>query len=233
MKRVIESLVKAFFPKRCAYCSSVIKPDRLMCNECSKSLPRIDGDVCTKCGRGKKECSCKDASMFFTALAAPFYFSGNVRKGIHAFKFRKCPGYSDAYAFEMANTVKDRFADIDFDLIIDVPMTEKSKKNRGYNQCSLLAEKIALNLGIEYKSNVLSKIYETDKQHLLKLFLRKGNLIGVFDVANPDMVKDKIILLCDDVSTSGETLNECAKMLWLYGAKEIYCIALALTLRNK
>jgi hypoxanthine-guanine phosphoribosyltransferase len=48
-----------------------------------------------------------------------------------------------------------------------------------------------------------------------------------------ETVKDKTILLCDDVSTTGETLNECAKMLWLYGAKEIYCVAIALTLKYK
>lgn len=233
MKKIVESLVKAFFPKRCAYCGRVIKSNYLMCIECSNSLPRIEGDICSKCGRGKKKCSCKGASMFFTGLAAPFYFSGNVRKGIHAFKFRKNPDHSEVYAFEMANTVKKRFSEVSFDFITEVPMTDKSKRNRGYNQCSLLANKIAGNLGIEYKPEILSKIYETGAQHLLKLYMRKGNLIGVFDVLNPEMVKDKIILLCDDVSTSGETLNECAKMLWLYGAKEIYCIAVALTLKKK
>ena len=77
------------------------------------------------------------------------------------------------------------------------------------------------------------KIYETDKQHGLKHYLRKGNLTGVFDVKNPDDVAGKTILLCDDISTTGETLNECAKMLWLYGAKEIYCISVALTKAKK
>ncbi len=108
-------------------------------------------------------------------------------------------------------------------------MTAKSKKKRGYNQCYYLAKGISENLGIEHKPDVLSKIYSTKIQHETRYYLRKGNLTGVFDVENPSDVKDKTVLICDDISTSGETLNECAKMLWLYGAKEIYCIALALT----
>ena len=59
--------------------------------------------------------------------------------------------------------------------------------------------------------------------------MRKGNLTGVFDVADPGLVEGKRILLCDDISTSGETLNECAKMLWLCGAEEISCVCFALT----
>ena len=51
----------------------------------------------------------------------------------------------------------------------------------------------------------------------------------MFDVADAESVKDKTVLLCDDISTTGETLNECSKMLWLYGAKEIYCVTTALT----
>ena len=73
------------------------------------------------------------------------------------------------------------------------------------------------------------KIYETEKQHGLNYYLRRGNLTGVFDSDSPGEIKDKTILLCDDISTSGETLNKCAKMLWLYGAKDVYCITLALT----
>ena len=65
------------------------------------------------------------------------------------------------------------------------------------------------------------------------LYTEKGNLTGVFDVTNPELVRDKTILLCDDISTSGETLNECSKMLWLNDAKAVYCVALALTKPKK
>lgn len=233
MKNPFESLILALLPKRCAYCGRVISADRLMCSKCEKELPRISGVTCRKCGREKDKCTCKGAEKYYASVAAPFYFSGCVRKGIHTFKFRKGFRNYEAYSDEMSKVIKERFNSVEFDYIIEIPMTVKSEKQRGYNQCFWLAKGISENLGIEHKSDVLIKLYETDKQHGLSYHLRKGNLTGVFDVKSSEAVEGKTILLCDDISTSGETLNECAKMLWLYGAKEVYCISVALTLSKK
>ena len=233
MKRILNAFIKAFFPQRCAYCGRVISQTKLMCDECKESLPRINGEICRKCGVEKKECCCRNAEKYFECITAPFYFSGKVRSGIHSFKFRNAPDNAEAYAYEMSEAIKERFSGIEFDFITEVPMTQTSILKRGYNQCALLAKQISNNLGIEYKNDVLIKLYETEKQHNLKHFLRKGNLTGVFDVCNPVLVENKTILLCDDISTTGETLNECAKMLWLYGAKEIYCVSVALTHNKK
>ncbi len=230
MNTFLKSVVGMLFPKRCAYCGKVIAANELMCDECEASLPRINGKICLKCGREEKNgCYCKKAEKYFDGLVAPFYYSGNVRRGVHRFKFRNSPDSAEAFGKEMSETVKKKYQDIDFDYITEVPSSEKRMKERGYNQCFLLAKEISKNTGIEHKSEVLVKIYETEKQHGLKLLMRKGNLTGVFDVANPPEVEGKTILLCDDISTSGETLNECAKMLWLYGAKEVCCVSLALT----
>lgn len=229
MKNPFERFALALFPKRCAYCGRVIRADISACTKCQKELPRISGLTCVKCGREKDKCSCKGAEKYYISLAAPFYFSGCVRKGIHAFKFRKSLRNYEAYSHEMAETVKEKFGGIAFDYITEVPMTKKSIKQRGYNQCFWLSKGIGERLGIEHKPEILSKLYETNKQHIISFYLRKGNLTGVFDVKNPEDVAGKTILLCDDISTSGETLNECAKMLWLHGAKEIYCITAALT----
>ncbi len=229
----LKLFIYSILPKRCAFCGNVIASDRLMCYDCEKNLPRIEGTVCEKCGREKEECSCKGAEKYFTSLAAPFYFEDKVRKGIHAFKFRKCRDNAEAYCVEMAETINQKFGDVKFDYIIGVPMTGKSVKARGYDQCALLAEGISKISGIEYIPGFLVKLYETKSQHGLSFYLRRGNLNGVFDVIDPLLVNNKTILLCDDVSTSGETLNECAKMLWLHGAKDVYCIACALTKSKK
>lgn len=229
MKLIFRLPAFSLLPRRCAYCGKAVTADVLMCTECKSKVSRIEGEICKNCGREKKICSCKKSANYYSSIAAPFYFEGVVRKGMHAFKFRKCPHNSEAYASEMAKTVAKRFENISFDYITEVPMTKKRLKKRGYNQCALLSKGISDKMGIEYRGDILKKLYETGNQHGLNYYLRKGNLTGVFDVVDPDEVKDKTILLCDDISTSGETLNECAKMLWLYGAKEIYCIAAALT----
>lgn len=229
MKLIYKLPVISLLPKRCAYCGKVVTADVLMCTECKGKVSKIEGEICKYCGREKKSCSCKKSANYYSAIAAPFYFEGVVRKGMHAFKFRKSPQNAESYADEMAKTINSRFGNVSFDYITEVPMTQNQIRKRGYNQCSLLSKEISDKMGIEYRAGVLKKLYETGNQHGLSYYLRKGNLTGVFDVLNPDEVKDKTILLCDDISTSGETLNECAKMLWLYGAKEVYCIAAALT----
>lgn len=233
MKNPFKQLIYILFPRRCAYCGKVISADSLMCTKCETELPRISGVTCIKCGREKDKCSCKGAEKYYTSLAAPFYFEGCVRKGVHAFKFRNGFRNYEAYSYEMSKTVEEKFGSISFDYVTEVPMTKKSKKRRGYNQCFWLAKGISERLNIEHRPDVLVKFYETDIQHGLSYFLRKGNLTGVFDVANPEDVDGKTVLLVDDISTSGETLNECAKMLWLHGANEIYCVSVALTVSKK
>ncbi len=198
-----------------------------------KNLPRIENEICPKCGREKDECSCRRAERYYTAVAAPFYFEGNVRKGLHIFKFRNGKRNYEAYCIEMADTVRRRYGSVKFDMITSVPMTDKSMKKRGYDQCAVLAKALSEMLEIEYAPDILKKIYETPKQHDLSYVFRKGNLAGVYEVTEPDAVNGKNILVCDDVSTSGETLDECAKMLWLCGAENTYGITVALTKSKK
>lgn len=232
MNKFFETLILTIFPRRCAYCGKTIDASRMMCADCEKQLPRIDGVICRKCARGKDECMCKGSENYYDSVAAPFYYEGCIRHGVHIFKFRNGFRNYEAYSLEMSETVRERLDGINFDFITEVPMTRKSRRRRGYNQCFYLAKGISEHLGIEHKPDVLSKIYNTKIQHEIKYYLRKGNLTGVFDVPDPSAVEGKTILLCDDILTSGETLNECSKMLWLYGAKEIHCITLAVTKRK-
>ncbi len=229
MNRIADVIASVFFPHRCAYCGKVVVNTSYMCKQCEKDLPRISGDVCNKCGREKDKCFCKKAEKYYDGIAAPFYFVGNVRKGIHNFKFRRSIGNAEAYGAEMSETVIGRFPGISFDYIAAIPLSHKSRRERGYNQCEILAEKLSENLGIEYRKGLVIKLYDTKKQHKISPVLRRGNLTGVFDVPEPSVVENKVILLCDDISTTGETFNECAKILWLNGAKAVYCISVALT----
>lgn len=233
MIKLLERPLLALFPRRCAYCGKPIAPERHSCRACEAELPRITGDICLRCGRESEFCACRGAAAYYDSLAAPFYYEGCVRRGIHAYKFRRNPRSAEAFGAEMARAVRSRYPAVEFDIIVSVPMTKRSLRDRGYDQCALLAQRLSDELGVPYSPNAIVKLYETEKQHGLSYYLRKGNLTGVFDIPQPELVKDKCVLLCDDISTSGETMNECAKMLWLCGAREIRCIALALPKNKK
>ena len=230
--KFLKALSKSLFPQRCAYCGRVSAVNVLACDACNEVLPRIKGKICTACGRADDFCSCK-GEKYFVSQTAPFYYEGVVRRGLHVFKFRKGLQNAEAYCAEMETTVRKQYKNIAFDCVISVPMTAKSIRKRGYNQVDILSENLAARLEIPYEKDALVKLYETEKQHGISYLLRKGNLTGVFDVTDAEKICGKTVLLCDDISTSGETFNECAKMLWLSGAKEVYCVSVALTKQNK
>lgn len=132
----------------------------------------------------------------------------------------------------MANCVKSDFPRVNFDFICFVPFTKLQKIRRNFNQSELLAEHIAKLLEIPLK-DVLIKLFETESQHKKSIRNRSGNVFGVYDVKENADVKGKTVLLVDDIKTTGATLNECAWILKIRGAKEVYCVTAALTGKEK
>jgi ComF family protein len=111
-------------------------------------------------------------------------------------------------------------------MILPVPLGKSRQKDRGYNQSALLAYPLALRTGIHYRPKVLRRIIETRTQVGLTYQQRKENVVGAFK-AESDQVANKSILLIDDITTSGATLNECAQALLFSGATAIYGLTLA------
>ncbi len=128
----------------------------------------------------------------------------------------------------IAASVKKSFPDENFDIITFIPQTKKEATKRGYNQGELLATEVGKLLAIPTEP-LLVKLYETERQHSLPFLSRSGNVFGTFDVCNKALVKDKKILLIDDIKTSGSTLNECSKMLRLYEAQSVHCAVIAVS----
>jgi ComF family protein len=126
----------------------------------------------------------------------------------------------------MADDIRSAYGENAFDLITFVPMHEKDLKKRGYNQSQLLSKALSTLLDIPYK-DTLRKIKRTKKQHRLKYAERKTNLTGAFEVIDKELIKDKRILLIDDIVTSGYTLGNCAKKLSSAKPELICCATIA------
>ena len=115
----------------------------------------------------------------------------------------------------------------DYDIICAVPIYKKRMSERGYNQSELIAKEMAKNMpGIEYK-NVLKKIKNNQRQSELKKEERKENVKNVYEMQNKQIIQNKKIILFDDIYTTGNTVNECSKVLKENGAKEILVLTLA------
>ena len=138
----------------------------------------------------------------------------------------------------MINVFKKMFPEIlthetsstyEVELVISVPLHKKRLWERGYNQSEIIAKKISKRYGLPFSSTNLIKTKHTSSQMTLSKKLRLNNLADSFSVRNATAVKDKKILLVDDVMTTGATLNTCAGELLKAGAKEIFAFTLAKT----
>ena len=114
------------------------------------------------------------------------------------------------------------------DLVSPVPLGVARLKERGYNQAALLARPIALALTLTYKPNAVRRIRETRTQVGLALDQRRANVEGAFS-SNSAIVSGKNLLIVDDVTTSGATLDACADALIGCGANQVYALTFART----
>ena len=222
-------IVGLLFPARCHGCDRIIQRDVFLCDACLETAERLE-NPCTGCGKPEGECECGRYN-FKLNITAPFAYTGSIVEAIHRFKFGGDRNVHTFLAGYMAESAKEKFSGVEFDLVTCVPQTARRKRQRGYNQSALLAKGCAKQLGLPCKEALL-KTRNTKDQHKLKAKERAENLKGAFSVNDTSVINGKTVLLCDDIKTTGATLNECRKTLLKAGAKEVYCVTAAVVTDN-
>ena len=106
-----------------------------------------------------------------------------------------------------------------YDIIIIVPISRQRKKDRGYNQSELVAREISKIIKIPIVPQILYKTKNTVPQSSLNKAQREENAKGAYQVIHINKINGKRILLIDDIYTTGNTVNECAKVLIKKGIK--------------
>lgn len=114
-------------------------------------------------------------------------------------------------------------------LIIPVPLSPNRLKTRKYNQAELLAKPLSVAKNIPIKTDIVKRIKNTLSQANLKSFERRENLKNAFEIIDKKAIKNKNILVIDDVMTTGETAKSLCKELNKYHPKSISILTLAHT----
>ncbi len=231
LKIVIEKLLNVIFTKRCEFCGEVIEHNAHICDDCKK-LPINKAPLCESCGVSKELCRCKKHKHEYKRIIAPYLYEKSVKTAIHNFKSLSMPFLSKRFAKDIAKCVKENYADISFDYITFVPVSKRTFMKREYNQALLIANELSNLLDVEV-IDILVKVIKTKEQKSLSAKERKVNVYGAFDLKDKSIAEDKTFLIVDDVKTTGSTLNECSKMLNIYGAKAVYAATLAVAAPNK
>ncbi len=221
-------LVKLLYPQRCKYCNNVIDIRREICHTCENTLKKIEGNICKLCGMSINDCHCGHKKHFYKYVCAPFYYEGAASRAIWKLKFHNMTKLSKPLAEDMAECFYERYNGYDFDFCTFVPSAKEDMKNRGFNQAELLARDFCEITGLRCEE-LLVKKHSTKAQHDLLSVERSGNLAGAIDLKDGVELENMRILLIDDIKTTGSTLNECAKMLLIGGAVEVFCLTVAIT----
>lgn len=208
-------LLDLLFPPKCTFCGGLLeRSGLLMCPDCQRSLPWLEGPAAEK------------RVEFASRCVSPLSYQDSVRRSIQRFKFAGRRWYAKTYGLLISQCVQDHLAG-EYDLITWVPVSAKRRRERGYDQSRLLAEELGKYIGL-VAVELLKKPKDNPAQSTLKdAAQRRANVLGAYTAPWPERMAGKRVLLVDDVVTTGETLSECARTLRMAGAEDVVCVTLA------
>jgi ComF family protein len=214
------------FPQKCIGCG---KEGQVLCTSCQKSLPRITPPVCPKCGKSQSSAmvcpACTAWKTQIDGIRSPFKFDGVMREAVHQFKYKNIRTLSHPLGALLARYYINY--PLPAEVMVPVPLHPKRLKERGYNQSSLLAQELSkiINLPVENDCLVRKKFIIPQAQ-TKSIEERRRNVVEAFYCIDSKL-HGKQILLIDDVSTSGATLDACTIALKLAGARSVWALVLS------
>jgi len=216
--KIQEEILNLIYPQTCGICGKL--NTNSLCNKCKIELKKEEDANIIKRGE-------EIENKYFNELMYIFKYEGQIRNLILDYKFNeKAYIYLTFVNFLLNN--RKIFENIKtYDTIIPVPISKKRLKTRGYNQSYLIAKEIANQTNLELVNNCLIKTKNIVEQSKLNKEERKQNIQGVYELKNKKLVKNKKILLIDDIYTTGSTVNECSKILSQGEPTEIGVLVLA------
>lgn len=233
--KIKDILLESIFPSCCVACKKQTyrepKINRWLCLECEKRQKTSFKTICHVCGKEAgflEQITCAHSLTFLKNVSFLFdYTDKNIRALVHALKYRYvrdiAKNFSAFMAGERLNLLR-----IPADIIIPLPLHKRKLRERGFNQAELLGLELSRIVARPLVLDALKKVRPTLAQMKIKTPReRKRNVQGAFKVTDEEQVKDKNVLLIDDVITTGATLEEAAKTLIEAGAKNVYGFVLA------
>jgi ComF family protein len=171
--------------------------------------------------------ACLRKPPHFDALGASHIYDGPLKEAVSMLKYGRKVYVADALGSFMAifaETWLDKTEDI---VVTPVPLHPKRLQERGFNQSLFMARHVASRLNLEIDFLALRRIKNTASQTGLSRKNRHKNVKDAFQVISPNIFKDRTALLVDDVATTGNTLNEGARVLKMAGAAKVLGLVLA------
>lgn len=210
----INSALDYFFPPICGMYGKI--NENYICNNCYENIKKI------------KKCVINEYNnRNFSKHLYIFRYEGIIRNKIIEYKFEDKGYLYKMFAKIILSDKKTCNFIKKYDVIIPVPISKKRKKKRGYNQSELVANELAQKLNQDIWTDIIIKKKDNKPQSELNKLERIKNVEDIYEINKPIEVKNKKVLLLDDIYTTGSTVNEIARKLKQNQTQEIGVITLA------
>ena len=235
--KIREAILDVLFPPQCAICERLSPDarDSFLCARCADMIPLETSLFCGEC-RGRLplrgplkdlKSACHPQSPYVLGAACRYEYAP-VRSLVWRLKYRHKPALAKPLAALLIRYVKSlNLAMGDSCVAAPIPLSVRRLRERDYNHAEEIAKDFAVALHLPLVP-ALRKTKDTAPQAELEDWnARKINLAACFAVIDPATIKGKLILLVDDISTSGATLAEASRVLKESGAKKIIGLVVA------
>lgn len=225
--KIWNSCLDYIFPKQCFGCQS---EGEYLCSACFDKIRFLD-NKCYLCETETSSLgvcpSCQEKSSIDNIIVATKYGGSVVGRMVEDFKYNFVESLSEKLIQILAYQVREKNlrSGIQSGVIVPIPLHKKRLAERGFNQSSVLARKLAEVFEVEVQEDILKRTKHTDQQAKLTRQERLVNIKNAF-IVNSVVALPEHIILIDDVLTTGATFSEAAKILKKSGVREITCMAI-------
>jgi len=227
----------AVFPSFCELCGRLLlePEEKIVCNQCLTKIDIHHGPVCRVCGRfisgendlGSLCLECQDDPPPYELHRSLGPYSGHLKEMIILLKYKGNEPLASSLAEQLYRQFNPQGILAGIDFILPVPLHPKKERERGFNQAELIGRRLASLTGCPLNRDILIKTRNTPAQVSLEAKERELNLRGALAVRKKEFVRQRVLILVDDVYTTGSTIKECALVLKKAGAREIRALTLA------
>jgi len=236
LRKIKKFVLDTLFP---TFCLSCLREGSWLCSQCAEKIKICDIQVCPLCEReitisGKLCYACKNSriSSLDLLITATSYENPLVKQLIHNLKYRFVENSAKPLASLMQKAALRNEIELP-DVLIPVPLHPRRQRSRGFNQSELLAEELSQNLApplfISVSPILVRRKHNQPQMEIKNYQERIENVKGIFALQENcrDIIKNKKVLLVDDIATTGATLQEAAKILKENEAKKVMAIVIA------
>ncbi len=229
-RRLFEFLLDLVYPTRCPACGKVIGYDERFCADCESRLEYVEPVP----WQAMFPAEIGGEQPAFDCAEALFRYEGTARKSVLSLKYRG----NRSIAKYAADRLPEKLASDGIehiDLITSVPMHFLKRLARGYDQAEIFASELSRETGVPRGKRLLGHTRRRRSQHELSAAERRTAAESTYFIRSREdkPLAGKVVLLCDDIFTTGSTANKCAKLLKELGAEKVVVAVICLTAPNR